>query len=200
MPPILGYGESPSLGVWNTGAVATLSVLRVGERPRHSPWENEMSQPDQTPSTDQASARGVDRRVVIRSAGVVGVGVVGAVALAACGGDSDTATSAGKAATTSPAGAAAGTIKSADIPVGGGKVFEAEKVVVTQPKAGEFKAFSAICTHKGCTVKKVESGTIDCPCHGSKFDMATGAVTAGPAPSPLPSKKVTVSGGSITLS
>jgi Rieske Fe-S protein len=123
------------------------------------------------------------------------------VALAACG-SSDPATPAGKsaAATTSPADAAGGTIKSADIPVGGGKVFDAEKVVVTQPKAGEFKAFSAICTHKGCTVKQVEAGTIDCLCHGSKFDIATGAVTAGPAPSPLPSKKLTVSGGSITLS
>jgi Rieske Fe-S protein len=72
--------------------------------------------------------------------------------------------------------------------------------VVTQPKAGEFKAFSAICTHKGCTVAKVANGTIDCPCHGSKYDMATGAVTAGPAPAPLPPKTATVTGGSITIS
>jgi Rieske Fe-S protein len=90
-------------------------------------------------------------------------------------------------------------IKVADIPVGGGKVFDATKIVVTQPKAGEFKAFSAICTHKGCTVSKVENGTIDCPCHGSKYDMATGAVTAGPAPAPLPPKTATASGGSITV-
>jgi len=161
-----------------------------------------MSQPDQTPSADQGPARGIDRRVVIRSAGVVGAGVFGAVTLAACGGSSDTATPAAKAAasTTTAAGSSGGTIQAADIPVGGGKVFEAQKVVVTQPKAGEFKAFSAVCTHQGCTVKKVAAGTIDCPCHGSKFDMATGAVTAGPAPSPLPSKKLTVSGGSITLS
>ena len=73
-------------------------------------------------------------------------------------------------------------IKVADIPVGGGKVFDAAKVVVTQPKAGEFKAFSAICTHKGCTVASVANGTINCPCHGSMYDMATGQVTGGPAP------------------
>jgi Rieske Fe-S protein len=141
---------------------------------------------------------GIDRRTVIRSAGIVGVGAVGAVTLAACGSSSDTASkpAASSASSAAPAG---GAIKVADIPVGGGKVFDAEKIVVTQPKAGEFKAFSAVCTHKGCTVKKVADGTIDCPCHGSKFDMTTGAVKAGPAPAPLPPKTATVSGDSITV-
>ena len=46
----------------------------------------------------------------------------------------------------------AGAIAAAEIPVGGGKVFEALKVVVTQPTAGDFKAFSAVCTHQACTV------------------------------------------------
>jgi Rieske Fe-S protein len=159
-----------------------------------------VSQPEQFPTPVQP-AKGIDRRTVIRSAGIVGAGAVGAATLAACGSSSDTATPA-----TSPAAGAAtsaadagGAIKVADIPVGGGKVFDAEKIVVTQPKAGEFKAFSAICTHKGCTVAKVADGTIDCPCHGSKFNMTTGAVTAGPAPAPLPPKTATVSGTSITV-
>jgi Rieske Fe-S protein len=146
-------------------------------------------------------SQSIDRRTVIRSAGVVGVGAVGAATLAACGGSSDTATPtqpAGSAA--GSAGSAAGGIKTADIPVGGGTVFDATKIVVTQPKAGEFKAFSAVCTHKGCTVAKVENGTIDCPCHGSKYDMTTGAVKNGPATAPLPAKTATVSGGSITIS
>ncbi|MFI0966939.1 Rieske (2Fe-2S) protein [Streptomyces sp. NPDC021080] len=86
-----------------------------------------------------------------------------------------------------------------DIPVGGGTVFKDQKVVVTQPTKGDFKAFSAICTHAGCTVNKVADGTIDCPCHGSRFSVEDGAVKAGPAPRPLPAEKITVQGNSIRL-
>ncbi|WP_369257292.1 Rieske (2Fe-2S) protein [Streptomyces sp. R35] len=86
-----------------------------------------------------------------------------------------------------------------DIPVGGGKIFKEQKVVVTQPKKGEFKAFSAICTHRGCTVASVSGGTINCPCHGSKYSIENAAVEAGPAPRPLPAAKITVEGNSIRL-
>lgn len=105
-------------------------------------------------------------------------------------------------ATTTPAGsppAGAALARTSEIPVGGGTVFKEEKVVVTQPTAGDFKAFSAVCTHQGCTVGKVENGTIDCPCHGSKFRIADGAVAAGPATRPLPAERITVSGDNITL-
>lgn len=86
-----------------------------------------------------------------------------------------------------------------DIPVGGGTVFKDQKVVVTQPAKGDFKAFSAVCTHQGCLVDKVADGTIDCPCHGSRFSVENGAVKAGPAPRPLPTEKITVQGNSIRL-
>ncbi|MFK8907819.1 Rieske (2Fe-2S) protein, partial [Streptomyces sp. YS-3] len=89
--------------------------------------------------------------------------------------------------------------KTADIPQGGGKVFPDQGVVVTQPTAGTFKAFSATCTHQGCMVKDVVGGTINCPCHGSKYAPATGSVTAGPAPRPLPTKTIKVEGDSIKL-
>ena len=77
--------------------------------------------------------------------------------------------------------------------------FIAAKVVVTQPKKGTFRAFGAVCTHVGCVCDKVANGTIDCPCHGSKFSVKDGSVVAGPAPSPLPAAHVTVSGGQIEL-
>jgi Rieske Fe-S protein len=85
------------------------------------------------------------------------------------------------------------------VPVGGGTIFTAEKVVVTQPAKGQYKAFSAICTHVGCLCDAVTGGTIDCPCHGSKFSITNGAVVAGPAPSPLPSRTIAVTGGKIVL-
>ncbi|MEU4928811.1 Rieske (2Fe-2S) protein [Streptomyces yokosukanensis] len=86
-----------------------------------------------------------------------------------------------------------------DVPEGGGKVFKEQKVVVTQPKKGDFKAFSAICTHEGCTVNVVANGTIDCPCHGSKFHIADGSVAHGPATRPLPTKSIKVEKNSIRL-
>ncbi|EMF51233.1 MULTISPECIES: Rieske (2Fe-2S) protein [Streptomyces] len=87
--------------------------------------------------------------------------------------------------------------KTADIPVGGGKIFDEQKIVVTQPAEGDFKAFSAVCTHMGCIVSSVSDGTIDCACHGSKFKVADGAVVHGPATEPLPAEKITVAGNSI---
>ncbi|MCT9076702.1 Rieske (2Fe-2S) protein [Streptomyces fulvoviolaceus] len=97
--------------------------------------------------------------------------------------------------------ASAGTelAKTSDIPVGGGKIFKDEKVVVTQPKEGEFKAFSNICTHQQCPVANVSDGTINCTCHGSKFKIADGSVANPPATKPLPEKQITVDGNSIRL-
>jgi Rieske Fe-S protein len=86
-----------------------------------------------------------------------------------------------------------------DVPVGGGKIYTDAKVVVTQPSKGEYKAFSAVCTHVGCLCNQVAAGTINCPCHGSKFKITDGSVVAGPAPAPLPAKTITVSAGKILL-
>lgn len=87
----------------------------------------------------------------------------------------------------------------ADIPVGGGKIFKDEQVVVTQPKDGEFKAFTSICTHQKCPVANVSDGTINCTCHGSRFSITDGSVTNPPATQPLAEKKITVTGNSIRL-
>ncbi len=155
-------------------------------------------------------APGLSRRAVV--AGVGGVAAAGL--LTACGGGS-TATAPATTAAAEPApspssggassgGASSGTggtalTATSDVPVGGGTIFADKDVVVTQPTAGEFKAFSATCTHKGCKVKTVADGVIVCPCHNSRFAIADGAVTAGPATTPLPAKTISVEGDSIVL-
>ena len=114
----------------------------------------------------------------------------------------EAAGTAGGAASGTADGAAggAGAIAAvADVPVGGGIVLAAQDLVVTQPVAGTFKGFSATCTHQGCKVNEVAGGTINCPCHGSKFAVANGAPTAGPASRPLPEKAVAVQGSSVVL-
>ncbi|MGI8448485.1 MAG: ubiquinol-cytochrome c reductase iron-sulfur subunit [Streptosporangiaceae bacterium] len=149
---------------------------------------------DSSPGTETT------RRAALAGAGFAGL----AATLAACGGGSSSGLSAAPAGSSSaPAKAAAGggasLASTSQIPVGGGKVFSAEKILVTQAAAGEFKAFSAVCTHMQCIVDQVANGTIDCPCHGSQFSVKNGSVVAGPAPSPLPAQSITVAAGKITL-
>ncbi|BBZ18164.1 QcrA and Rieske domain-containing protein [Mycolicibacterium gadium] len=86
--------------------------------------------------------------------------------------------------------------KTSEVPVGSGLIVG--DVVVTQAAAGDFKGFSSTCTHAGCTVNEVVDGTINCPCHGSKFNL-DGSVAAGPPTKPLASQPVTVQGDSIVL-
>lgn len=65
---------------------------------------------------------------------------------------------------------------------------------------GELRAFSAICTHLTCTVNyEGETGTLYCPCHNGRFDLA-GNVLSGPPPRPLHTFKVEVSGEDIFVS
>ncbi|WP_405926373.1 Rieske (2Fe-2S) protein [Streptomyces sp. NBC_00035] len=147
------------------------------------------------------------RRTVVAAVGAAGI----AVALTACGSEDDSAGSSGSsdvqdnssagAAGDDTATAGGGTVlaKTSDIPEGGGKVFESEGVVVTQPAAGTYKAFSSKCTHQGCAVKGIANNVITCPCHNSQFSAEDGSVKKGPATQPLAAANITVDGDSITL-
>ena len=152
----------------------------------------------------------VTRRSMLRGATVGGVALP---LLAACGGgdsagSSDDASSAADSPSSSAAdpsssaadgGGAGLTVAAADVPVGGGTVIAKEKVVVVQPTQGDFKAYTAVCTHQGCTVGKVEDGQIICPCHKSHFSVEDGSPVSGPAQKPLAAKQVTVSGDQISI-
>ncbi|MET9483308.1 Rieske (2Fe-2S) protein [Streptomyces sp. NPDC006638] len=148
----------------------------------------------------QGTARIVTRRTIVAAAGAVGL----SAALVACGDDtSDTADQkpgdAGADTGAGDAGAGGVLAKTTDIPEGGGKIFDGQGVVVTQPEAGQFKAFSSKCTHQGCAVTTVKDGVINCPCHGSQFSVTDGSVKQGPATQPLPAASIKVTGDSITL-
>ncbi|MET8750904.1 Rieske (2Fe-2S) protein [Streptomyces sp. NPDC004667] len=160
---------------------------------------------DTHPMSDTASAA---RRTVLAA----GAAALAGGTLAACGGGGGGAEKPAQDSGSAPnaaqspgeaSGSAAGKVlmkSSSEIPVGGGVVLKEQKLVVTQPTAGSFRCFSAVCTHQGCLVNKPENGLMHCPCHGSEFQASDGAVVKGPATLPLPEKKITVaSDGVISL-
>ncbi|MGY0022444.1 Rieske (2Fe-2S) protein [Streptomyces sp. cg35] len=149
-----------------------------------------MTASQETAPTGPAPAR----RTVVAAVGAAGI----AAALTACGSKDGSSEPAGNASSAGGGGSEE-LAKTSDIPEGGGKIFADAGIVVTQPKKGEFKGFTSTCTHQGCAVTKVEGGTIDCPCHGSKFSIEDGSVKNPPATRPLPEKKITVTGDSISL-
>lgn len=116
--------------------------------------------------------------------------------LAACGGGEGTAGS------DIPSAGASVSVASGDVPVGSGTIVkdaEGSVFVVTQPAAGEFKAFSGICTHQQCPVTKVTGQEILCECHGSRYAVADGSVVEGPAPAPLAEVSASVEGETIVV-
>jgi Rieske Fe-S protein len=90
-------------------------------------------------------------------------------------------------------------VAAADVPVGGGVVLSEADYVITQPTAGDFRAFSKFCTHRQCPLASVGGGMINCMCHGGRYSMFDGSVQAGPPPKPLPAVEVTVAGGWVVI-
>jgi len=168
----------------------------------------------------------ISRGRFIRLGTVLGVGAAGASVLAACGGSSGSGgggesgdggggggehgggAGGGNAETS---GEKAGGTAEKQAP-GGQEIASTSEVapdsalkfrdsgspaVLVHLQSGDFVAYSAVCTHQGCTVA-YKNGQLACPCHGSVFDPANGAaVVAGPAPRPLPEIPVEVRGGEV---
>jgi len=137
---------------------------------------------------------GPSRRTVL----VAGAGTaLGVTVVAGCGGGSSSPSS--TPTTSGGTGGSTGLAKVSDVPVGGAvsaQTSDGKPAIVAQPTAGDIVAFSAICTHMGCTVAPA-GGILKCPCHGSTYDLATGDNTGGPAPSPLTKIDVLVKGGEV---
>ena len=156
---------------------------------------------------------GSSRRGLLRAAGVGAAAASIGLTAAACGSSSNGSnTPAGapgnaagggaspSAAASTGSGGGSALAQTSDIPVDGGKIVNADGgIVITQPSAGTYKAFTAVCTHQGCTVGSVSNNQITCPCHGSVFSAKDGSVINGPAQAPLAAKNIKVSGSQIFL-
>jgi cytochrome b6-f complex iron-sulfur subunit len=165
----------------------------------------------------------ISRRRFIRLGTVLGVGAAGASVLAACGGGESGGDAGGSGGGGGEygGGAGGGNAKSSGEKAGGTAEKQApggqaiastsevapgsavklkdsgNPAVLVHLESGDFVAYSAVCTHQGCTVA-FSNGQLACPCHGSVFDPANGAgVVAGPAPRPLPEIPVEVRGGEV---
>ena len=156
------------------------------------------NQPTAHPEADPS------RRSILAVAAVVGTaGLVGA-----CGGGEDPAAEASSTpigttesptapSSAPPAAGGQALTPTADVPVGSGVILADAKVVVTQPTAGEFRAFSSTCTHMGCQVSGFADDRITCPCHSSSFSISDGSPRGGPARAPLKEVAVEVDGSNV---
>ena len=141
-----------------------------------------------------------DRRTLLRTT-ALGVAAAGVGVTAAACSSSNSVPEGSNGTTASTQATATGPVTVAttsEVPVGGGHIDTNVNVVVTQPTSGEFKAFTAICTHQQCIVASVSNNVIQCPCHGSQFSAKDGSVVQGPATAPLAAKTIKVSGSTIT--
>jgi Rieske Fe-S protein len=139
----------------------------------------------------------LNRRVVLSAAGLSGVALV----VSACGSTGSSAKTPSPSTKPSATNSTAHILGSTmAIPVGGGVIYPDQAVVVTQPTAGVYKGFSAICPHQGCTVGQIAQGLIICPCHLSTFSIKDGSVQQGPAQTGLPPVAVKVVGTDVVVS
>ncbi len=128
----------------------------------------------------------MNRRDVLKAGAVTGALAVVGISASSCAEETAVTTSAESITVT-------------DIPIGGGVIVSEPPVVLTQPTAGDVKAFTSICPHQGCKVSEVSNNEIYCPCHGSKFSALDGSVIQGPATEGLAAAAVAVDGTKVSF-
>lgn len=132
------------------------------------------------------AARSRSRRSVLKGAALAGATALGAAACAP-----------GRAAP-SPTPTAPVDLGSAGaVAAGTAKLYRNDRVLVYSPSQGDYRCFSAVCTHEGCVLETIVKTTAQCACHGSQFDATTGKVIQGPATKPLPAVPVRVEAGKL---
>ena len=192
--------------------------------PMTGPADLKTSAPSTVPG-DRVPFPGCPRRTLLKAAGLVALAGASGAAFAACAADETATPAAGSAAPPSSAGPATEapsaapssasasadasssapapsgpSVVKADVPKGGGVILQSADFVVTQPTAGDYKAFSSTCTHMGTKVGEINGDVIKCLKHGSEFSIQDGSVVNGPATSPLPEAKITESGDKLVIS
>jgi Rieske Fe-S protein len=139
----------------------------------------------------------LSRRTLVRGAVVTVVGgVAGFFTVRATGAAGGQGGAAANGYGPSAGAAAKPLLPLARLPAGGVVVLSDARIVLARSSGGEVHAFSAVCTHQGCTVG-ASGGVLQCPCHGSQFVAETGAVRRGPATRPLPAVRVAVRNGEV---
>lgn len=161
----------------------------------------------------------ISRERFIRVGAALGVSAASAAVLAACsGGEADSSGSGNSGGSTGSSGSSGETTKAenasgkasggsssgaiaseSEVATGSAKSFKnsGQPAVLVHLDSGDFVAYSAVCTHQGCTVA-YKGGQLACPCHGSIFDPANGgSVVNGPAQQPLPEIPVKVERGQV---
>lgn len=148
-----------------------------------------MAEPTGAPAPRDCCA---SRRQLLQGAGAVSLAGASAGLLSACGGSSSAS-----AASTAADGAVV--VPASDTAVGSSTYYGDAQIIVSQPEEGTFVAFDSTCPHQGCRVSDTEGKDLLCPCHGSRFDAATGGVVHGPATTGLTVLDVTVEDGDLLV-
>ncbi len=143
----------------------------------------------------------MQRRTVLAGSGIVLAGLAVAACSSSDGAAAPSASATGPdtSPTTDESGGGSVLTPTSAVAVGGGVIVSSPPIVVTQPTAGQFNGFTAICPHQGCLVAQVENNEIICPCHGSRFSATDGSVINGPAEVGLSSAAVAVKGSNVVL-